>query len=508
MELVFVKVPKTASTFFEKNFDLRIATINGNQQRIRSVGHSWLYPTQIKGWRDWDFPNQDWGIYRDVDTYFIKPTDRVVTIVRNPFELLFSYFNYDWAWCRTYHNLPTENYTKEDFQKFVDIYLDDSIPFHAPAFKKSLFSQLKDKDGKWILKTDSVVIRFEQLMDDMQIFSRMVNIPISDYSDNAKNKASKKPCNWWEAYTEEQVHKLNELWADDLDYFGYSFNDNPNEIYIENKVVAKPKIALCFSGFIRDIDYTKEFWTSMIDKYDIDVYGSFWDDELPSNGDTITNIKTIYNFKELEFEKYSNFKKSTLDVITPYLNPSDALLQHLRDYAKNFHTMSMWYKVWRANMLTKNLDINYDVVIRARTDSYIEGNLDIIKNDMLNLSSGRVKTDNWKNSDGISDLFAYGSSKLMDYYSSIYLNLLEYVNQGHYMIPPENLLRIHMSRVDVNLRFFTNKFIITRKSKSTPNEVYNKDTKFNEEILPSNFMDTTPNKNIKWTVPIRDYLKF
>ena len=508
MELVFVKVPKTASTFFEKNFDLRIANMNGNQQRIRSVGHSWLYPTQIKGWRDWDFPNQDWGVYRDVDTYNIRPNDRIVTIVRNPFELLFSYFNYDWAWCRTYHNLPTENYTTEDFQKFVDIYLDDSIPFHAPAFKKSLFSQLKDKDGKWILKKDSVVIRFEQLMDDMQIFSRMVNIPISDYSDNAKNKASKKPCDWWEAYTEEQVHRLNELWADDLEYFGYSFNDNPKEIYIQNKVVTKPKIALCFSGFIRDIDYTKEFWTSLIEKYDIDVYGSFWNDESEKNGDTISNLKTIYNFKELEFEKYSNFKKSTLDVITPYLKPSDELFQYLRDYAKNFHTLSMWYKVWKVNMLSKNLDINYDVVIRARTDTYIEDNFDIIKNDMLNLSSGRVKTDNWKNSDGLSDLFAYGNPKLMDYYSSIYLNLMEYVNQGHYMIPPENLLKVHMSRVDVDLRFFPNKFIITRHSKGIPNEIYNKVSKSEEEILPSIFMNATPNKDIQWTVPIRENLKF
>ena len=501
MELVFVKVPKTASTFFEKNFDLKMANINGEQKRIRSVGHSWLYPTQIKGWRDWDFPNQQSGVYRDVDTYFIKPSDRIVTIVRNPFSLLFSYFNYDWAWCRTYHNLPTKNYTKEDFQKFVDIYLDDSIPFHAAAFKKSLFSQLKDKDGNWILKNDSIVIRFEQLKEDIELFSKLTNVEITDYSNNAKNEAGEKPCNWWEAYREDQIIKLNELWSDDLEYFEYSYDVKP-------KVVSKPKIALCFSGFIRDIDYTKKFWTSLIDRYDIDVYGSFWNDELPDNGDTITNLKTTYNFKELEFEKYSNFKKSTLDVVTPYLHPSERLLQHLRDYAKNFHTMSMWYKVWRANMLSKDLDIKYDLVIRARTDTYIQGELDITKNNMLNLPSGRVKTDNWENSDGISDLFAYGNPKLMDYYSSIYLNLLEYVNQGHYMIPPENLLRIHMSRVDVDLRFFGNKFIITRKSKGTPDEIYNKSIGLSDEVLPSTFMDTIPNKDIQWTVPIRENLKF
>jgi len=508
MELVFVKVPKTASTFFEKNFDLKMATIRGEHKRIRSVGHSWLYPTQIKGWRDWDFPNQEWGVYRDVDTFFIKPTDRVVTIVRNPFALLFSYFNYDWAWCRTYHNLPTENYTKEDFQKFVDIYLDDSIPFHAPAFKKSLFSQLKDKAGNWILRNDSIVIRFEQLKEDIQIFSNLTNVPIIDYSNNAKNEAGQKPCNWWEAYREDQIHKLNELWVDDLEYFGYSFNDNPANIIIETNITKKPKVALCFSGFIRDIEHTKEFWTSLIEKYDVDVYGSFWTDENSELGDTIDNLKRIYNFKELEFEKYSNFKKSTLDVITPYLEPTNLLLQHLREYAKNFHTMSMWYKVWRANMLSKNLDVDYDVVIRARTDTFFDTELDITKNKYLNIPSGKVKADAFHNSEGICDIFAFSTPKVMDYYSSIYLNLLEYVNDGHYMIPPENLLRVHMARVDVDLRFFTNKLVITRNSKGTPDEIYDRRIGVEDEILPSTFMDTTPNLDVNWVSSIRDNLKF
>jgi hypothetical protein len=62
-------------------------------------------------------------------------------------------------------------------------------------------------------------------------------------------------------------------------------------------VVKKPKIALCFSGLIRDIDYTKDFWTTLIDRYDIDVYASFWDTETPEINDTIDNLKSIYNVK-------------------------------------------------------------------------------------------------------------------------------------------------------------------------------------------------------------------
>ena len=85
---------------------------------------------------------------------------------------------------------------------------------------------------------------------------------------------------------------------------------------------------------------------------------------------------------------------------------------------------------------------------------------------------------------------------------------MEYVNQGHYMIPPENLLRVHLSKVNLNIRFFENKLTITRYSKNIPNEVYDRRDDVKEEILPSTFVDSTPNLNINWTSSIRKNLKF
>jgi len=291
-----------------------------------------------------------------------------------------------------------------------------------------------------------------------------------------------------------------------LEYFGYSFDGSFQK---KNKIeVKKPKMALCLSGLIRDIDYTKEFWTSLIDKYDIDVYGSFWDDEYKFTNDTIQNLKTIFNFKEVEFEKYSNFKKSTLDLITPYITPPNTLLSELIDYAKEFHTLSMWYKVWRANMLSKSLDIEYDIIIRGRTDTIMNNDLKIELNNYLNIPSGIIETDNWENSHGLCDIFAFGKPELMDYYSSMYLNLLEYVNQGHYMIPPENLLRVHMSRVDVDINFLICGLVITRFSKGIKNEIYDRNPKSEDFILKSTFRPSKPNKDIKWTSSIRNNLKF
>jgi len=501
MDLVFITIPETKSTFFEDNFNNKIGSLKDGERLIRSVGHSWIYPTKIKGWRDWDYPNRQWGVSRDVDTFSIKPTDRLVTIIRNPFDLLFNYFHSDWAWCRSSHQLPTENYSKEDFQKFVDIYLDSNIPFHAPAFKKSLFSQLKDDNGNWILDSNSVVIRFERLSEDIDIFSRMVNLNITKYPNNTNENIN---CSSF--YRKDQIEKLNELWKDDLEYFNYSFEGLS---YTKQPVIRKkPKIALCLSGLIRDIDYTKPFWTNLINKYDIDVYGSFWDDENKDNGDTIDNLKSIFNFKELEFEKYSNFKKSTLDVITPYIVAPSTLLSELQSYTKSFHTLSMWYKIWKTNMLSKNLNIKYDIVIRGRTDMFIDGDLDIMLNDYLNVPSGRVKTTNWENSDGVCDIFGFAKPKLMDYYASTYLNIMEYVNQGHYMIPPENLLRVHLSKINLNIRFFKNRLTITRYCKGIPNEIYDRRDDVEEEILPSTFVKSIPNKDIIWTTSVKNSLKF
>ena len=207
MQLVFINIPATSSHIFEKNFNGKIKS-NFN---IRSVGHSWLYPTQIKGWRDWDFPNQEWGVYRDVDVYSLNKKDRVVTIVKNPFHLLFDYYNTNWAWCRDYTNTKS-------FENFIDSYLNTDIKFHVPAFQKSLFSQLKDKSGNWILKRDSIVIRFERLDEDIEIFSNLVDIDLSETIDISDS------LDWKTAYREDQIEKLNKLWKDDLEYFGYSFD--------------------------------------------------------------------------------------------------------------------------------------------------------------------------------------------------------------------------------------------------------------------------------------------
>ena len=176
MRLLYIDIPNTDDILFSKSFVNKVAELNGLFVPVHSTGTSWKYPSQIKGWRDWDFTSQSQGKFRDVDEFSFNSTDILVTTIRNPFNLLYQYFINDWARCREHHNLPTETHTIEDFHKFVDIYLDRSIVFHAPLFRKSLFSQLKDIEGNWLLTDTSIIQRYETIEEDIVKFSKFTGL--------------------------------------------------------------------------------------------------------------------------------------------------------------------------------------------------------------------------------------------------------------------------------------------------------------------------------------------
>ena len=505
MRLLYIDIPNAGNEIFNKNFVNKVVELDNLFVPIHSTGTSWNYPAQIKGWRDWDFTSQSEGKFRDVDEFGYASVDILATTVRNPFNLLYQYFINDWAWCRKYHNLPTDNHTIADFHKFVDIYLDRSIVFHAPLFRKSLFSQLKDINGKWLLTDTSIILRYESIEADINKFRKHVNLTDIDL------ESLPKQIDYFDMYTKAQVKLLKVLWKDDLDYLGYTFGKT-----IQSKPISTPppkepkntkKIAICFSGEIRDLERTKDYWSKLIKEYDMDVYASFWNVENEELGDTFDNFHRLYDVKKTEVESFKSFEQSTLSQLRMGINPPNSLQQHLRDSCMNFGTLSMWYKIWRANLLTKELDIDYDIVIRARTDIFFDERLDITENEMFNIPYGRVKTSDWKDSDGICDLFAYGSPKLMDYYSTCLFYMMEHLNKDYYMVPHEFFLHTHINKVSVPIRFLGTNLTITRTSKGSDDELYCKGVDVKEEILQSDFMELTPNSELRWRGDIKNILK-
>ena len=253
------------------------------------------------------------------------------------------------------------------------------------------------------------------------------------------------------------------------------------------------KIALCFSGQMRDLHETKNFWTELIKKYDMDVYASFWDIERPEIGDTIKEFEKVYTPKRLEVESYEIFKQTTQDIASMHVEPPRTLLPQLQQSAKAFGQLSMYYKVWRCNMLSKQLGIEYDLVIRARVDTVLDEKFEIVPNNMLNVPMGWMSCPTFRNSDGLNDCFAYGTPKIMDYYSFIFLQMMEYLNSGHYAFPPEHFLGVHFTKIKAQIRYFPTYMIITRTWRGGPHDHYNAfmQTPF-ENILDSDFNQINP----------------
>ena len=215
------------------------------------------------------------------------------------------------------------------------------------------------------------------------------------------------------------------------------------------------KVAFTFSGLIRDINKTYPIFKRIIEEYNADVFFSTWDVEDPEKGDTIQNFKDKYNPILFEIESWDHWKKSYTSTINSnyivprYLNKIEF------DKASNLSMFGMWYKIQKANHLTKLVDKDYDIVVKLRTDIELSDNFELKLNNYLNFPHGIVKIPYWDNCYGPHDFIFYGPPKLMDYTTNLFYFISKYHAEGNYIYPPESLLRHHISQKDLEVRFYS-----------------------------------------------------
>lgn len=237
------------------------------------------------------------------------------------------------------------------------------------------------------------------------------------------------------------------------------------------------KVAFVFSGMIRDLERTTEPYQNKIAELGADVFGSFWDIEKPENGDTVANFVRNFNPKRIEIENNEAWRKTTWEIIKPEFKSQESLFWEGKQSILNGNSVSMWYKIWRANMLTKIHGENYDVVIRTRTDNVLSKEFTPDINSFLNIIKGDVSIPGFRNCFGPHDFFAYGSPEIMDYYSSVFLYLSRYHREGNYIYPPENILRVHLSQRDIIIRRYHDSILLKHdgnigRNEITPDHIY------------------------------------
>jgi len=104
--------------------------------------------------------------------------DIAFSVIRNPFDLLVSYYHHTgnvqkqengWANVNSYHKFST-------FDQFIDFFCNcDPQEWHVPALCENLYSQLVDKDGNY---TVNYLIYFDSLEDNLNRFlSNIVKVP-------------------------------------------------------------------------------------------------------------------------------------------------------------------------------------------------------------------------------------------------------------------------------------------------------------------------------------------
>ena len=220
------------------------------------------------------------------------------------------------------------------------------------------------------------------------------------------------------------------------------------------------KVAFVFSGIIRELNKTTDIFQRKIEEFNADVYASFWDIENPEEGDTIKNFQNNFSPKYIDIESWDAWEKSTWNILKTEIDVPQDLFELGRQTVTNGSPFAMWYKVWKANMLTKTNPEPYDIVVRLRTDLILSDWFTPKVNEFLNIPHGTVYIHNWLNCYGPHDFIAYGNPKVMDIYSSVFLYHTRYLKEGVYMYTSENTLRNHLGQFDVPIRYYGDRILL------------------------------------------------
>jgi hypothetical protein len=215
-------------------------------------------------------------------------------------------------------------------------------------------------------------------------------------------------------------------------------------------------IAICLSGAIKFIENGLITIDKISNLYDIKLFIHSWEIEdfvnfnsnswigLKNNFNYANyhqnNIFDRYNYTDIEIEKYNNKKIEFEHFFNSF---------KFENYGQrnDIGLISMFYSIYKSNMLKikyeKDNNIEFNCVIRMRSDSLLINNIILEEYDMnnLNIPSGR----DWG---GLNDQFAFGNSNIMNLYSETFNNI-EKINRGLYH--PETILKQSIELYNINV---------------------------------------------------------
>ena len=215
------------------------------------------------------------------------------------------------------------------------------------------------------------------------------------------------------------------------------------------------KIAICYSGMFRNFQkHVDNHIEHLISKYDCDVYLSFWDvygfgtclikSAIKDNDFISEQVKQeVLNKlqpKNFEFESYSELDKFFESEGIKYDEGSD-----IAPYCKN--VLSMYYKIHKCGEMVKNSGIDYDIIIRLRSDIFFYEDL-ILQSPKEN-TVYHPAIYSWGSA--MNDQLVYGNKEVMYVYHDLYNKLHDIWEQGTSRGAPEHFLTNYIIRNNISM---------------------------------------------------------
>ena len=182
----FIRIPKTASTFIRDRLKKNNLLINADSYTWHTYG------------------------YGETDNFLNDPNyekEKSFTVVRNPFDLLSSYYCCNWATVRQHQKVKS-------FEEFIKNYcLCKPSDWHYPELNKNLFGQIFNEKGESLIK---YVLFYENLFDNLY---ELTGKEIKD--KDPIGASSNKDMLFTERYTEEMRELVEKKCKWELETFGY-----------------------------------------------------------------------------------------------------------------------------------------------------------------------------------------------------------------------------------------------------------------------------------------------
>ena len=139
-EYKFVHIPKMSGKYFIERYGL-------------DLSNGYLHPCFNKKYAS---PYYNWLSYKE-------PEEKMITMIRNPFDWLFSYYGHGkfhgWDGCNWRHNLKS-------FKHFITSYCDPNFNWLHNSLKKSFITPVCDDNGYIVC---DYVLYYENFYGDIQL---------------------------------------------------------------------------------------------------------------------------------------------------------------------------------------------------------------------------------------------------------------------------------------------------------------------------------------------------